>query len=122
VRPTERGDEMSLEVSDDGCGLQGVAVDGPGHAPAATVSATAGGSGLRGMSERLVSVGGRLSVGHAKALGHGERGLRITATVPVPLPDAPAPSAAGPRPGGSAAVSPGDRVAPPTARVPARPE
>jgi two-component system, NarL family, sensor histidine kinase DesK len=41
----------------------------------------AAGSGLRGMSERLAAIGGRLSLGHAAA-GAGGRGFRLVATVP----------------------------------------
>jgi hypothetical protein len=45
------------------------------------------GSGLRGMSERLTAIGGRLSFGHAKTGRGGGRGLRLVATVPeVPVP------------------------------------
>jgi two-component system, NarL family, sensor histidine kinase DesK len=70
VRLTQRDGEVSLEVSDDGHGLAGT---------------TAGGSGLRGMSERLAAIGGRLSLGQAGASG---RGFRLFATVPEAVPRA----------------------------------
>jgi two-component system, NarL family, sensor histidine kinase DesK len=62
IRLSERVGEVSLEVTDDGRGFAG--------------SAT--GSGLRGMSERLSAIGGRLSVGRPET----GRGFRLTATVP----------------------------------------
>ncbi len=50
----------------------------PGGSPA-------GGSGLRGMSERLAGIGGRLWIGAAEPSG---RGFRLVATVPeAPAPD-----------------------------------
>jgi two-component system, NarL family, sensor histidine kinase DesK len=79
VRLTERGSELSLEVTDDGHGLQGLATR-PGTGPEATP-----GSGLRGMSERLTALGGRLSLGDATG-GGGHRGLRLVATVPASAP------------------------------------
>jgi two-component system sensor histidine kinase DesK len=79
VRLLQRAAELSLEVSDDGRGIDG--------------QATAGGTGLRGMSERLTSVGGRLSFGHAGATGRARRGLRIVATVPQAAPASPPPAA-----------------------------
>ncbi len=66
-------DELSLEVTDDG---QGFADQDPDHPR---------GSGLRGMSERLSAIGGRLSLGPAEP-GHHDRGFRLVATVPVPVP------------------------------------
>jgi two-component system, NarL family, sensor histidine kinase DesK len=60
--------ELTLEVTDDGRGPQ------PQDAPR--------GAGLRGMSERLSAVGGRLSLGPAEA-GSRAHGFRLTATVPV---------------------------------------
>jgi two-component system, NarL family, sensor histidine kinase DesK len=76
IRLTEHPGELSLEITDDGRGLPGPAeTSGPSRgadAPDATQ-----GAGLRGMSERLSAVGGRLSVGSA------DRGFRLTATVPV---------------------------------------
>ena len=76
IRLTERSDEFSLEVTDDG----------RGH------SASAGahdGTGLHGMSERLSAVGGRFAV---EAAGRDGRGFRLIATVPA----APRPKAADP--------------------------
>jgi two-component system, NarL family, sensor histidine kinase DesK len=67
IRLAYRMGELSLEVTDDGHGLAG---QDPGHA---------GGSGLRGMSERLSAIGGRLALGWAEP----DRGLRLTATVPA---------------------------------------
>jgi two-component system sensor histidine kinase DesK len=88
IRLLERGGELSLEVADDGrgvaCppagapGLQGVEA-GSALAPAPVLP---GGSGLRGMSERLSAVGGRLSAGPARAGGEHGRGFRLVATVP----------------------------------------
>jgi two-component system sensor histidine kinase DesK len=60
--------ELALEVLDDGRGL-------PGQ------DESAGGSGLRGMSERLDAVGGRLSLGVRSAADRG--GLCLRATVPA---------------------------------------
>jgi two-component system sensor histidine kinase DesK len=76
VRLTERGGELSLEISDDGQGMKA-----PGDSATASASAGAGGSGLRGMAERLSAVGGRLSF---SALGSGAaaRGFRLMATAP----------------------------------------
>jgi len=65
--------ELSVEVTDDGRGPQ------PRDA--------SGGAGLRGMSERLSAVGGRLSLGPADA-GSRAHGFRLTATVPVERYDA----------------------------------
>lgn len=65
IRLTERPDEMSLEVTDDGRGFSG----------------GASGSGLRGMSERLSAVGGHLSLGRPET----GRGFRLTATVPATM-------------------------------------
>jgi two-component system, NarL family, sensor histidine kinase DesK len=67
IRLADRMGELSLEVSDDGHGLAG---QDPGNAR---------GSGLRGMSERLSAIGGRLALGWAEP----DRGLRLTATVPA---------------------------------------
>jgi two-component system, NarL family, sensor histidine kinase DesK len=70
--------ELSLEVSDDGRGPGGQDPGAP-H-----------GAGLRGMSERLSTAGGRLSLGAADP-GPGIRqsqGFRLTATVPVDHYDA----------------------------------
>jgi len=76
IRLIEHPGELSLEITDDGRGLPG-----PAEASAPSLGADAPeasqGAGLRGMSERLSAVGGRLSVGSA---GHG---FRLTATIPV---------------------------------------
>ena len=76
IRLIEHAGELSLEITDDGRGLPG-----PAEASAPSRGADAPqascGAGLRGMSERLSAVGGRLSLGSA---GHG---FRLTATVPV---------------------------------------
>jgi two-component system sensor histidine kinase DesK len=73
IRLISGDQELSLEVSDDGRGPGGQDADAP-H-----------GAGLRGMSERLSTAGGRLSLGAADP-GPGNRqsrGFRLTATVPV---------------------------------------
>ena len=70
IRLTPGDHELSLEVSDD--------VHGPADQEARDPSA-AHGAGLRGMSERLGTAGGRLSLGVADR-GHG---FTLTATVPV---------------------------------------
>jgi two-component system sensor histidine kinase DesK len=76
IRLTERAGEVSLEVTDDGRGFvsQNLA------APAAPGGPR--GSGLRGVSERLSAIGGRLSLGPAEGSGPGH-GFRLIATVPV---------------------------------------
>jgi two-component system, NarL family, sensor histidine kinase DesK len=74
----EHGRELSLEVTDDGRGLAE-----PGLTPPARQEQPPKGNGLRGMSERLSAVGGRLSLGPADPGGTG-RGFRLAATVPVP--------------------------------------
>jgi two-component system sensor histidine kinase DesK len=91
IRLTERAGEFSLEVSDDGRGLRGNR-DGDGRDGETPDRTEAAGSGLHGMSERLSSVGGRLSVAPAAA---EERGFRLVATVPAtPVPKEP-PAASG---------------------------
>ena len=71
IRLTERMGEVSLEVTDDGHGL----VDqDPNHHS---------GSGLRGVSERLSAVDGRLSLGSAEPAPGGRHGFRLVATVPA---------------------------------------
>jgi len=81
IRLTERMDEVSLEVTDDGRGFPAQGPEDPEN-PATPDSAH--GSGLRGVSERLSAIGGRLSLGPAdgsgsKGPGHG---FRLIATVP----------------------------------------
>ena len=78
IRLTERMDEVSLEVTDDGRGFPGQDPENP------ATPDSAHGSGLRGVSERLSAIGGRLSLGPAdgsgpKGPGHG---FRLIATVP----------------------------------------
>jgi len=88
IRLTEHAGELSLEVADDGHGLSGreSAPETPGGTETpgtetARETETARGAGLRGMSERLSAVGGRLSLGLVDP-DRGQ-GFRLTATVPV---------------------------------------
>jgi two-component system sensor histidine kinase DesK len=67
IRLADHMGELSLEVTDDGRGLADQDQKNPT------------GSGLRGMSERLSAIGGRLALGWAEP----GRGLRLTATVPA---------------------------------------
>ena len=84
IRLTQHGPELSLEVTDDGRGF----IDHDTQCPEGEDDQkdpdgqTTRGSGLRGMSERLSAVGGRLSLGPAQA-GHsgGGSGFRLTATL-----------------------------------------
>ena len=78
MRLTERAGELSLEVTDDGRGLPGPATGEPSEQDPDAPK----GAGLRGMSERLSAVGGRLSLGSAGP------GFRLTATVPAEQYDA----------------------------------
>jgi two-component system sensor histidine kinase DesK len=71
IRLAERDGELSLEVTDDG---RGPADQGSDHSQASR------GSGLRGMSERLSAIGGRLSLSPAEPAA-ARRGFRLTATV-----------------------------------------
>jgi two-component system, NarL family, sensor histidine kinase DesK len=81
IRLVQHPGELSLEVSDDGRG------------PGQDAASGHGGAGLRGMSERLDTVGGRLSLGPSdpgpdnrpNRQGHG---FKLTATVPVDHYDA----------------------------------
>jgi two-component system, NarL family, sensor histidine kinase DesK len=82
IRLTQRDGELSLEVTDDGRGLPSQAVSESSRPSLG--EQVLHGAGLRGMSERLSTVGGRLSLGSAD---HG-RGFRLTATVPVDHYDA----------------------------------
>jgi two-component system sensor histidine kinase DesK len=71
VRLTGRHGQLSLDISDDGQGLAQAATDEPG------------GSGLRGMSERLSAVGGSLSLDRTSPAGaHPGGGFHLVATVP----------------------------------------
>ena len=81
IRLTERDREVSLEVSDDGRGPSAQYPDTGTNTDTGTDPHAHSGTGLRGMSERLGTVGGRLSLGAADpGRGHG---FRLTATVPV---------------------------------------
>jgi two-component system sensor histidine kinase DesK len=74
IRLTQQPGELSLEISDDG------------HGPTGQDASQPSGAGLRGMSERLGTAGGRLSLGAADpSRGHG---FKLTATVPVDHYDA----------------------------------
>ncbi|THF64135.1 sensor histidine kinase [Pseudothauera rhizosphaerae] len=66
VRLTQEGDEVLLEVVDDGKGLAPADLDKPLS------------SGLRGMRERLASLGGRLELGTASPAG-----TRLVLAVPL---------------------------------------
>src|SRR6516165_6800568 len=78
IRLAERPGELSLEVTDDGRGFAGQDPKVPGVTDA---SGGPRGSGLRGVSERLSAIGGRLSLGldpsaeasGSKGPGHGFR-------------------------------------------------
>ncbi len=80
IRLSQQGGELSLEVTDDGHGLA-EAAPAPQDRPAPQASQEPRGSGLRGISERLSAVGGRLSLGPADP-GGARRGFRLTASVP----------------------------------------
>jgi two-component system, NarL family, sensor histidine kinase DesK len=83
IRLTERHGELSLEIIDDGQGPPGPASQA-GTAPAAAATGEVpGGSGLRGMSERLSAVGGHMSLGRLSPDGATGRGFRLVATVPL---------------------------------------
>jgi two-component system, NarL family, sensor histidine kinase DesK len=83
IRLIESSGELSLEIADDG--------HGPAPGPADQEAPK--GAGLRGMSERLSAVGGRLALGAAgPGRGHATsrpagagtgHGFTLTATVPV---------------------------------------
>jgi two-component system sensor histidine kinase DesK len=85
IRLAERTGELSLEITDDGRGFPGRTPDNP-HNPDTAAAPDAPdntrGSGLRGMSERLSAIGGRLSLGSAEGSGPGH-GFRLIATVPA---------------------------------------
>jgi two-component system sensor histidine kinase DesK len=95
IRLTEQRHELSLEITDDGRGLPGP-TGGHGGADGAG-PATATGSGLHNMSERLSAAGGRFSAGPD---GRDGRGFKLVATVPL-TPAEPGDSAA-PAPAGAA--------------------
>jgi two-component system sensor histidine kinase DesK len=84
IRLAGHGEELSLEVTDDGRGFgetdpaaQDLAAQDLAAQDLAAQKSIHRGSGLHGMSERLSSVGGRLSLGP----GHPGHGFRLTATV-----------------------------------------
>ena len=81
IRLSERMGEVSLEVTDDGRGFPG---QGTEDAENPATPDSAHGSGLRGVSERLSAIGGRLSLGPADASGPKGpgHGFRLVATVP----------------------------------------
>jgi two-component system, NarL family, sensor histidine kinase DesK len=79
IRLSERMGELSLEVTDDGRGFAGQAHDDPATPD---VPDSRHGSGLRGVSERLSAIGGRLSLEPAGGPGPGH-GFRLIATVPA---------------------------------------
>jgi two-component system, NarL family, sensor histidine kinase DesK len=80
IRLIQDGPELSLEVTDDGRGF----IDHDTQCPGDQKDQATKGSGLRGMSERLSAVGGRLSLGPAHA--GGPSGFRLTATLNQGLP------------------------------------
>jgi two-component system, NarL family, sensor histidine kinase DesK len=82
IRLSERMGELSLEVTDDGRGFAGQAHDDPATPD---VPDSRHGSGLRGVSERLSAIGGRLSLEPAGGPGPGH-GFRLVATVPAGSP------------------------------------
>ena len=53
-------DEVSLEVTDDGRGFPGQGPEDPEDPENPATADSAHGSGLRGVSERLSAIGGRL--------------------------------------------------------------
>ena len=77
VSLAEHGRELTLEVTDDGRGLAA-----PDLAVPARQDQPPKGSGLRGMSERLSAVGGRLSLRPADP-SRASGGFRLAAMVPV---------------------------------------
>ncbi|MFI9758135.1 histidine kinase [Streptomyces sp. NPDC051963] len=76
------GERVRLTVTDDGAG------DGPGT-KTGTLGAGVGGTGLKGLTERLANAGGSLTA------GPGARGgFVVTAELPVDVPTAPLPTPA----------------------------
>jgi two-component system sensor histidine kinase DesK len=84
IRLSERMGEVSLEVTDDGRGFSGQGPEDPEAPENPATPDGAHGSGLRGVSERLSAIGGRLSLGPADAPGPKGPGygFRLVATVP----------------------------------------
>jgi signal transduction histidine kinase len=72
VRVEQRPTRLLVRVTDDGAAGSGAAVVAPGRAPV--------GFGLRGMRERVESLGGSLQFGPRPA---GEAGWEVVATLPV---------------------------------------
>ncbi len=67
---------FTLEVRDDGRRPEGTPIGGDAHGRAEAIGTRGDHSGLRGMSERLAAVGGRLEV-------RPNSGFRLIATVPA---------------------------------------
>src|ERR1700761_9279785 len=84
IRLTERRDELSLEISDDGRGLPEPAAGGNGTGPNGT-----GGDRLHNMAGRGSGVAAPFSAG----AGGGGRGFKLVASVPL----SPGSAGAGPR-------------------------
>ncbi len=74
VRLTQEGDEVLLEITDNGTGLNPDDVDKPRS------------FGLRGMRERLASLGGRMELGGARPSG-----TRLVLAIPLADDSAPTP-------------------------------
>jgi two-component system, NarL family, sensor histidine kinase DesK len=82
IRLIQHPGELSLEITDDGRGFPGRTPDNPHNPDTPAAPDNTRGSGLRGMSERLSAIGGRLSLGPAEGSGPGH-GFRLIATVPA---------------------------------------
>jgi two-component system sensor histidine kinase DesK len=67
-------DHVRLEVTDDGVGSLGGLPDGP---------VSHGGTGVKGLTERLAAAGGSLETGPAGAAESPAPGFRVTAVLPV---------------------------------------
>jgi two-component system sensor histidine kinase DesK len=104
IRLIERRSELSLEISDDGRGLDGTS----------TRTGTGTGSGLHNMSERLSAIGGRFAAGPAGRAGKDRkdgkdgRGFRLVATVPLTPAEPTEPA----EPAGRATPAPDEAPAP----------
>jgi two-component system, NarL family, sensor histidine kinase DesK len=83
LRLAERGEKLSLEVTDDGRGFGETELADPRNVAGQprTAEEAPSGTGLHGMSERLSAVGGALSLGSPDPSLPGP-GFRLTATVP----------------------------------------
>jgi two-component system sensor histidine kinase DesK len=82
IRLIERPGELSLEVTDDGRGFTSQDPKDPKVPGVTDAPGGPKGSGLRGVSERLSAIGGRLSLSPAEGSGSGH-GFRLIATVPA---------------------------------------